>query len=510
MQLTYQKLKPFALSYLTAPLAVFFAGYLRAPFAVVGLAVLAFAWWYAVCKTPQVKQVGQEEQGITLSVPKLVLLFALMLLWGYLGGQTGFFYQNSDWGYRNAIYRDLITNSWPVYYPQKDTALVYYIGHWLVPAALTKPVYALFGLDAAWMFARMALWGWTALGTYLAALNLLVYLRADTGKKQGIGLLFLIFFSGMDILGALYSSRLPDLLAYDAMHLEWWTNDFQFSSLTTCLFWVFNQTVGAWLATVCFLQEKDCRNYLLLGTACLMCGPFPFVGLVIFMVVRGIVLLAQRQKGVLQSAFSPANVLVLVVVLSITASYFLANNAFGYSVLGETVAGNQTAQQTFGQNVLTSLQKDMLVFYLLDAGIYLLLLWRQNRRSWLFYTCAVSLFIIPFFKVGQGCDFCMRVSIPAIFILMTLCARYFIALVGTKWRDGTLAQHAVTILLAATLLIGACTPAMEIYRGICHIAKEGTFCLENEEPYTLADRPVSLNFETQNCENKLFFTYFAK
>lgn len=107
----------------------------------------------------------------------------------------------------------------------------------------------------------------------------------------------MIFFSGMDILGALYSSRLPDLLAYDAMHLEWWTNDFQFSSLTTCLFWVFNQTVGAWLATVCFLQEKDCRNYLLLGTACLMCGPFPFVGLVIFMVVRGIVLLAQRQKA---------------------------------------------------------------------------------------------------------------------------------------------------------------------------------------------------------------------
>ena len=104
----------------------------------------------------------------------------------------------------------------------------------------------------------------------------------------------------------------------------------------------------------------------------------------------------------------------------------------------------------------------------------------------------------------------MRVSIPAIFILMILCARYFIALVGTKWRDGTLAQHAVTILLAATLLIGACTPAMEFYRGICHIAKEGTFCLENEEPYTLADRPVSLNFETQNCENKLFFTYFAK
>ena len=76
--------------------------------------------------------------------------------------------------------------------------------------------------------------------------------------------------------------------------------------------------------------------------------------------------------------------------------------------------------------------------------------------------------------------------------------------------NGSPNKNGNTALLAATLLIGACTPAMEIYRGICHIAKEGTFCLENEEPYTLADRPVSLNFETQNCENKLFFTYFAK
>lgn len=505
MQLTYQKLKPFSISYLTAPLAVFFLGYVRMPFSLLGVAVLAFAWWYAVCRTPQ-----QKQEGICLPVSRLVLLFALMLLWSYLGGQTGFFYQNSDWGYRNAIYRDLITKSWPVYYPEKGTALVYYIGHWLVPAALTKPVYALFGLDAAWNFARLVLWIWTALGIYLVALNLLVYLRADNGKKQAIGLLFLIFFSGMDILGALYSGKLPELLAYDAMHLEWWTNDFQFSSLTTCLFWVFNQTVGAWLATVCFLQEEDCRNYLLLGTACLMCGPFPFVGLVIFMVVRAIVMLVQRKNGVLQSAFSPANILVLAAVFSITASYFLANNAFGYSVLGENIAGKQAAEQTFAQMILACLQKGMLVFYFLDAGIYLLLLWRQNRRSWLFYTCAVSLFIIPFFKIGQGCDFCMRVSIPAIFILMTLCAKHFIALTDTKWSGTAAMQRTVTVLLAATLLVGACTPAMEIYRGICHVATEKTFRLENEDPYTLADRPVSLNFETQNCENKLFFTYFAK
>ena len=95
---------------------------------------------------------------------------------------------------------------------------------------------------------------------------------------------------------------------------------------------------------------------------------------------------------------------------------------------------------------------------------------------------------------------------------------YLILLLPLALAALSLIRHdrARTVILAAgqalllALLIGACTPAMEIYRGICHIAKEGTFCLENEEPYTLADRPVSLNFETQNCENKLFFTYFAK
>ena len=92
MQLTYQKLKPFALSYLTAPLAVFFAGYLRAPFASCGPGRAGLC--LVVCRVQKRRRLskwGKKEQGITLSVPKLVLLFALMLLWGYLGGQTGFF-----------------------------------------------------------------------------------------------------------------------------------------------------------------------------------------------------------------------------------------------------------------------------------------------------------------------------------------------------------------------------------------------------------------------------------
>lgn len=184
MQLTYQKLKPFALSYLTAPLAVFLRG-----ISARRLPLRAWPCWplpggMPCAKRRRLSKWGKRAGHYAFGAKAGAAVCPDAVV-GLPGRSDGLFYQNSDWGYRNAIYRDLITNSWPVYYPQKDTALVYYIGHWLVPAALTKPVYALFGLDAAWMFARMALWGWTALGTYLVALNLLVYLRADTGKSRG-------------------------------------------------------------------------------------------------------------------------------------------------------------------------------------------------------------------------------------------------------------------------------------------------------------------------------------
>ena len=164
MQLTYQKLKPLALSYLTAPLAVFFAGYLRAPFAVAGLAVLAFAWWYAVCKTPQVKQVGQEEQGITLSVPKLVLLFALMLLWA-TWASDGLFLPELGLGLPQRHLPGSDHKQLAGVLPAKG------YGAGVLYRALAGPGGAdQTGMRPVWAGCRLdvrpyGLWGWTALGT---------------------------------------------------------------------------------------------------------------------------------------------------------------------------------------------------------------------------------------------------------------------------------------------------------------------------------------------------------
>ena len=372
VRLCYPQLRFAAVLYAAVPVAVFLLGWLKLYWGIPAAALLA-AGVLGLRPGRKEPSAAAAEKAVCVPVWALAVVLVFALAWCFLGGQGGYFYQNSDFANRNGVLHDLVNYPWPVYY-QSDSggfgnhgnpfALVYYICHWLLPALAGKLVLAVTGaVGAAWLAANFALFVWTCLGVFLVFCLLAVTLRPQSWAALLAVCVGFMAFSGLDIVGTVWMHQ--DV----GFHIERWAGVNEYSSMTTCLFWVFNQTVGAWLATVCFLQEKDCRNYLLLGTACLMCGPFPFVGLVIFMVVRGIVLLAQRQKGVLQSAFSPANVLVLVVVLSITASYFLANNAFGYSVLGETVAGNQAAQQTFGQNVLTSLQKGMLVFYLLDAGI---------------------------------------------------------------------------------------------------------------------------------------------
>ena len=81
------------------------------------------------------------------------------------------------------------------------------------------------------------------------------------------------------------------------LHLEWWMDGkMQFSSLTTCLFWVFNQCVIPWIVILCVLQEKTIRNYVLLGICALISGPLPFLGVFVYMVCNAVVLLVKAIK----------------------------------------------------------------------------------------------------------------------------------------------------------------------------------------------------------------------
>ena len=500
--MSYRKIKKAAFSYLCLPLLVFLLGYLKWYFGIPLAAAVVYAWFCAVRKTNVLPERSQE---VPISRGMLIGLGALILLWTYLGGLNGHFYQTSDWGCRNAVYHDLIDYPWAVRYPNGN-ALNYYIGFWLVPALPAKLAMLLTGSrDVAWEIARNALWLWTAAGLYLTVLLLIVHNRATAKGQQLLCFIFFVFFSGLDLLGILHYHRF-DLLSPSVLHLEWWAGGNQFSSITTCLYWVFNQTVLSWLAVICFLFEKDERNYLLIGMACFACGPLPFVGLVIYMTARALINLvrnirARKPGDSLRAIFSPANLLLVFMVFPVIGLFFLNNSAVAANA-------NRTSEMMPALLNIRNL-KVLIAFCGAEVGIYCFLLWKRHLKDPLFYFVAVSLLIIPNIYVGSSADFCMRASVPGIFILSVWFSEYCLEQLWQWKRSKTLDKICCTALLIA-FLFGAVTPCVEIYRGLYRVVSNKTIELEDTSVGTFANSDGPSNFLALDCGDRPFYRYFAR
>lgn len=505
MHLTYQRLKRYSLIYLTLPALVFILGYLRWYVALPAAACLLYGLLRAL---PENIAPGHKRE-VTLLPAQMLLLGVVILLWTWLGGLNGLFYQSADWPWRNAIYHDLVDQSWPVIYPEKDRALVYYISFWMPPALPARLVRLLTGnQDLAWRIAQSALWLWSCAGLYLTALTIMFATGADTRAKQWAVVMIFIFFSGMDVIGAAHAGTLERVLSPEVLHLEWWTHDGkQYSSITTCLYWVFNQAIVPWLATACFIMEKDARNYLFLGVACLFCGPLPFVGLAVCMIMRWLFQTADglrtgRTAAHAKSALSLPNLLILGLIIPVIGCYFFSNFSFG-----------NTASQSGDLSTLESLKAyvstGLIAFLALDAGIFFALIWNRHFRNPMFYAVAASLVIIPYFHVGTSEDFCLRASIPALFILMTWCAEYLISGLP-RFRSCRFFEKCLLIGLILALLTGACTPLMEMYRGVYNAATQKTILLAQDSIGSIGNLELDGNFTAADYTETFFFRFLAR
>jgi hypothetical protein len=130
-----------------------------------------------------------------------------------------------------------------------------------------------------------------------------------------------IFFSGMDFLG---SSRLVEnptnticlLNSFNfqlsffykilsnvvaANQLEWWAVIFQYSSITTQLYFVFNQCIPAWIITLLIIDQKNSRNIFFYYSILIFYGPFPFIGLFPVVVYKFFEITKKEIQAALQS-----------------------------------------------------------------------------------------------------------------------------------------------------------------------------------------------------------------
>lgn len=418
--------------YLALPTLIFMIGWLKWYWALLFGILTAFACVkvFTDSMSDRCLMLGRTDIKIFM---KALLIIAL---WVYLSGIGGWCCQNKDHEVRNAIFRALVNYDWPVVSYSGERGLIYYIGFWLPAACVGK----LFGLEAG--YTAQVIWA-------VAGIFIVYYLICVYRKKVDLWpVAFLIFFSGLDFVGAWILGEDGTNLKM-ALHLEWWAVDFQFTSMTAQLFWVFNQAIPAWIATILILVQKNCKNILFILALTMLSATIPFVGLIpiaVYLYIRHVITNKERWKEII--TFQN---MVGVFIIGICVFLYLIGNGSG-QMIGKDNAGlvvREPAAQWLRY----------FLFFILEIGVYLYFVYKYRKKDSLLHLITLVLLSCPFIKIGSDHDFCMRASIPALFILMLMCMEVLerIRLDGRRYL---LAGYLVVLLL------GAITGFNEIHRSI--------------------------------------------
>lgn len=560
IEVSYRNLRILAFGYLLLPVILFLIFSVKRLISIPVALVLIAVYFFAVKER---NGIDKDERKFAIPKSLIWIFLGLCALLCYLGGQGGLYYQTSDWNERNAIFRDLIYYNWPVHYSITDTVMTYYIGHWLPAATCARVLFIITGnLNFSFALGNILLALWSLIGVMI---TLLLYLyTANPKTKMGMWLVFALFvgFSGMDIIGYLIKNG-SFSTNFEFLHLEWWAVHSQFSSNTTCLFWVFNQAITAWIATLCFANEKSNRNYVLIISASLLSATLPCVGLAILMVGKVCFELVKSiSKGTLISYFKEtfgfSNLATFFTWVPIICLYLISNSAFE-----NTVSKTQENQWIMPMRMIivivmigivgvilsvywlylrrkNRVKSPFLIgcgvllvtmalflsksrymafgyflFLALECGIHWILLAKNYHREPMFYLIAFLLIIGPCIRVGISADFCMRATIPALTLLAVACGKKLVSYIEReRQKPVNIWEKRSCIALAVVLLIGSVTPATEIYRGVHKTITSGKLVQPADQIVTLNKYHFSGgiygNFVSDNYENSFFFKYLAQ
>ena len=466
--------------YFTIPVLIFCGGWLRWYWALPVVLCVSIA---CVKSFKRSVQAHCFDLNRIFEMKTMVTALVLIMLWVYLSGIGGYCFQNTDHRARNMIFRALVTYDWPVVSHDGTRGLIYYIGFWLLPALVGK----LFGLEAGFA----AQFVWAVLGVFIVYYLICVYRQ----KVDYLPILFLFFFSGLDCIGAKILGQ--EIALNSGRHLEWWGVDFQFSCTTTQLFWVFNQALPAWIATMLIILQKDCKNILFILSLIMLTSIFPFIGLipvVIYLYVQAV----RENKSRWRELFTFQNIVGVVIIGGICFLYLIGNVSGGMITQDNSmVSASEPAAQLLRY----------LLFFTLEFGIYAFFVHKYHKKKSMLWLISGILIVCPFVKVGMGHDFCMRASIPALFILMLLCMDVFESL-QQSYRDG---KKYVFILYCAVLLLGAVTPLHEMHKTV----NETYLRVTRGESVRQAEKDIESvllyagNFSGETADSP-FYRYLAK
>lgn len=540
----------FVYSYIAFPFIIFAAGFLKWYLALPVSLLVILSVFFTIKDGEGLIKLPVDRAALIRLALGVLFIFAMVLL----SGIGNVFWQNNDHATRNTFFNILVNYDWPPKYiteARGEVGIVYYIGFWLPSALIGKLTSLAFG------YAFQIIWA-------VLGLCILWYLLCVMHKKIVIyPLVIFLFFGGMDIIGHSLVGTIYDTMTSSQLgrwaypqgsaittHIEWWSAYFQYSSHTTQLFWVFNQCIPVWIATLLLIIEKNNKNLVFIMGLTLLSSTLPFVGLIPIFVWcavcdhDGELLNRPFTKDIKKSFFSLftfQNVVGGGLSGIISFVYLIGNIASAASGKASSSAALSSFSPgvfifvlvlyaTFYMLATTNVKRRLLhILYFIPAiplaflmartagtklELYLLfvifeflllslLIIPVYGKSALFFTTISCLLIIPFFKVGTSIDFCMRASIP---LLVVLCLFSIKALEKYFSED----RQTLAMLLCTVLMLGALTPVKEIARTVeatvCEIQAKGS--VQND---SITEKRVfsGSNF-TGKTEDSLFFEMFAK
>jgi hypothetical protein len=421
------RLSTLSMLYLGIPLALFFAGWLRIPFALTLLLalVIGYVLLWRNCRAG----------ALPFRFEWIYLVFlGVAIVWTSFGGAGHMFYANRyDWSLRDAVLHDLTVASWPPGYDIGGAI------HWMLrcpvgyflPSALAGKF---FGLSVADTF----LWVWTILGVWIFLLLLPIDTRRSV--KICIAILIVVLFSGMDIVGWwLFRQTNPPMYK----HMEWWAGFFQYSSNTSLLFWTPNHALPGWIAAALFWRHWKTDGFISVSPLLLallpIWSPFPMIGMLPFYLLLLFRIIRENKWRMINWPLLAISLLIIA-----TVGTFLSTDIGG-------IPGGSNLNQI----PLNGFFAIYALFVLFEFGILSRLLWISSRGQILIISAAVLL-LLPFIQFGPSNDLAMRGSIPA---LMFMC----IATINAFQHPEKM-PHRTLITFCIVLLLGAMTPIHEFYR----------------------------------------------
>lgn len=466
---------------LIVPTLLFFAGWLRWYWAVLFSGTLLFgAYWI-------IKNDYWDNQD-NIEIPAGVLITAgtAFLLWILISGDCYISVGNYDTLWRNITFHDLVNCDWPVYYPNKNGYLCYYFVFWLPSAFIGK---ILGGLSAAYI--ALAGWFWIILMTVF--LLIAYYFRDYRKSTLRTIIVFMIMWSGINVLGMFLVNR----LGIPSPEITWGLNEnycdyfwvdgnpfnFYYRSNEDFIGENYNQ-IPIWLAVPLMLENRKLRNYAFLGLLIFPFSPWCTVGLALLMFADAIRFLIKEKsvKQFLKEAISVPNICAII---SIPAAFICF-----FSIEASVNVGTDSGLRILPFYKLPiQMWQGLLIFAMCEFGIYYMLTWEEYKENFLYKTILPLLLIIPFFHIGppDGRDFGMNVSLPMLYILMIFMIDYLRNHVlgeSVAWMEKYKIKN---IVLLFALGLSFTTPVLNWMQKIHTMNVTGSISVQDKSAQTFAD-----------------------